>query len=249
MGLATRPAPGQRPQNQGRADHGATRSQGQRLACHRSRADRGQPGNQASTWHAPAPQPGRSRPPGHKVNQACTSTGSAPAPEPQASAPGVPPAPAPAPGKSRAPGHQHERRTDHGGPPGHQASAWRATAAGQVTGHQHQASTWRAPQHLACPSGGGVPVGVVPVHPTTAPGERPQHRGRTDRGHQVTAWRARGECAGCTAPKKAGNQTPLQYEGRAAKQKPGMKPGMKRTPKNQNPYAATEKRPYFRFNV
>ena len=110
------------------------------------------------------------------------------------------------------------------GPPCHQASTWRATAAGQVTGHQHQASTWQAPQHqhhrpapgrqwapghqfpgqrLAChqhqrratrqpgmhqhrerTSGGGV--GVVPVHPTPAPGERPQHRGRADRGHQAT---------------------------------------------------------------
>ena len=47
------------------------------------------------------------------------------------------------------------------------------------------ATSTPAPQHLACP---WWRCGrVVPVHPTPAPGERPQHQGRADRGHQASA--------------------------------------------------------------
>ena len=36
---------------------------------------------------------------------------------------------------------------------------------------------------------------MVPVHPMPEPGERPQHQGRADRGHQVSTRRARGRGA------------------------------------------------------
>ena len=58
-------------------------------------------------------------------------------------------------------------------------------SAGQIT-----ATSTPAPQRPSArrtTSGGGV--GVVPVHPMSEPGERPQHQGRADRGppgHQIT---------------------------------------------------------------
>ena len=86
-----------------------------------------------------------------------------------------------------SPGH-HQRRADRGPPGQHLAcpciQPQHLASAGQIT-----ATSTPAPQHLACP---WWRCGrVVPVHPTPAPGERPQHQGRADRGHQASAWRAR----------------------------------------------------------
>ena len=82
--------------------------------------------------------------------------------------------PAP-PGRSRA--------TNTRPAPGERPSAWRARAVEvcQITATRspgQKASAWRA-------RGEGVPV-----HPNPAPGERPQHQHRADRGHQATAPKA-----------------------------------------------------------
>ena len=159
--------------------HQATRSQGQRLACHRSRADRGQSGNQASTWHAPAPQPGRSRPPGNRL--ACQSGGGVPV---------VPVHPDPAPGERP----QHKRRADHGGhpvtrrapgvPPAPAPGPGRLWAPGQ-----RLACPCIQPQHQASAPAPGVPPAVEVCQwcmglATRSPGERRADRGQP--GHQVT---------------------------------------------------------------
>ena len=177
MGLATRPAPGERPQHQRRAGRGQP---GHRLACHqRWRCGRGASASNARTWRAAtAPGPGRSRATRSPDHQASAWHARAvevcPCIQPQHQRP------RPAPGRSLPPAPQRPSAPAPGVPPAVEVWAWcqciqcqnlasgHSTRAGQIAGHQ----VTRSPgQRLACPSGGGVPVNPAPA-PAPAPGHQ-----------------------------------------------------------------------------
>ena len=164
------------------------RSPGQRLACPWWRCARSRaPGERPQHQHR-----ADRRPPGQHLASAQgvpTSTGTSTSAVPpvqqvtawRARGGGV--GVHPTPGQRRATGSPGQPKAC---PSGGGVGAWcpciqpqHLASAGQIT-----ATSTPAPQHLACP---WWRCGrVVPVHPTPAPGERPQHQGRADRGHQAT---------------------------------------------------------------